>query len=56
MMTTVNDLVLAYLLFFNIQARTWVTGLTGPDIGTQGFGQLAPPTTPHWNIHEWEFR
>jgi len=56
MMTTVNDLVLAYLLFFNVQTRTWVTGLVGPDIGTQGFGQFAPPTTPHWNIHEWEFR
>jgi peptide/nickel transport system substrate-binding protein len=56
MMTTVNDLVLAYLLFFNVQTRTWVTGLHGPDIGVQGFGLLATPTTVHWNIHEWEFR
>jgi peptide/nickel transport system substrate-binding protein len=55
MMTTVNDLGLAYLLFFNIQIRTWVTGLGGPDIGVQGFGQLALPTTPHWNIHEWDW-
>ncbi len=53
MMTMVNDQVLAYLLFFNIQIRTWVTGLNGPDIGVQGFGDLTPPTTPHWNIHEW---
>jgi peptide/nickel transport system substrate-binding protein len=56
MMTTVNDQVLAYLLFFNVQTRTWVTGLHGPDIGVQGFGLLATPTTVHWNIHEWEFR
>jgi len=55
MMTMVNDLVLAHLLFFNIQTRTWVTGLSGPDIGVQGFGQLAPGTTPHWNIHEWHW-
>jgi peptide/nickel transport system substrate-binding protein len=55
MMTTVNDQVLSYLLFFNIQIRTWVKGLSGPDIGVQGFGQLSTPTTPHWNIHEWDW-
>jgi peptide/nickel transport system substrate-binding protein len=55
MMTTANDQALSYLLFFNIQIRTWVTGLSGPDIGVQGFGQLSTPTTPHWNIHEWDW-
>jgi ABC-type transport system substrate-binding protein len=55
MMTMANDLVLAHLLFFNIQIRTWVTGLSGPDIGVQGFGDLSPPTTPHWNIQEWHW-
>ena len=55
MMTMVNDQALAYLLFFNIQIRTWVTGLSGPDVGVQGFGDLALPTTPHWNIQEWHW-
>jgi len=56
MMTIVNDSVVAYPLFFSIQTRTWVSGLTGPDLGTRGVGLLASPTTVHWNIHEWEFR
>jgi peptide/nickel transport system substrate-binding protein len=55
MMTTANDQALAYLLFFNIQIRTWVTGLSGVGGGVQGFGDLSPPTTPHWNIHEWHW-
>jgi ABC-type transport system substrate-binding protein len=55
MMTKINDQAVAYLLFFNIQIKTWVPGLRGPDVGVQGFGELSTPTTPHWNIHEWEW-
>ncbi len=56
MLTMLSELVPAFPLYFRIDLRTWVSSLTGPDIGTQGFGLASQPTTIHWNIHEWEFK
>jgi peptide/nickel transport system substrate-binding protein len=56
MLTLINDVVMAFPLYFRIDVRTWVPSLTGPDVGTTGFGLVTQGTTTHWNIHEWEFR
>jgi ABC-type transport system substrate-binding protein len=56
MLTMVNDIVMAYPVYFRIDVRTWVPSLSGPDVGTTGFGLVTQGTTNHWNIHEWEFR
>jgi peptide/nickel transport system substrate-binding protein len=55
MLTILSEMVPAYALYFRIDVKTWVASLTGPDIGTAGFGLVAQPTMVHWNIHEWEF-
>jgi len=56
MLTMLSELVPAFPLYFRIDLRTWVSSLTGPDVGVTGFGLVSQPTTVHWNIHEWEFR
>jgi peptide/nickel transport system substrate-binding protein len=56
MLGLVSQQVPAFPLYFRVDVRTWVSSLSGPDIGVTGFGLVSQPTTVHWNIQNWEFR
>jgi hypothetical protein len=46
----------AFHTSFSAQAMAHVSGLLGPEPGLAGAGVFNPETSPHWNIHEWEWR
>ena len=46
----------AFHTHFASQTMAHVSALQGPEPGLASAGVFSPETSPHWNIHEWEWR